>query len=127
MLPLSPPLPVLLLVELFCQRCLSLLKANSFGISNTHLASPMSREPLAARYELVSAAFPSASVQCGWLRRGELWDHARVPCFTLLSSRAATRQRPTPAGTNSRFSYRAKTQGPFGFGFLLPATVPQLA
>lgn len=111
MLLLSPPLSVLLFVELFCQRCLSLLKANSFGISNTHLASPMSCEPLAARYELVSAAFPSANLQPGWLGCA---DHACVPCFTLLSSRAATRQQPAPAGTNSGFSFRAKPRAHLG-------------
>lgn len=102
MLPLSPPLSVLLLLELFCQRCLSSLKANSFGISNTHLASPMSCEPLAACYEPVSAACRSASLQrgCG--------DHACVPCFTLLFSWAATRQQPAPAGTYGGFGYGAK-------------------
>lgn len=113
MLPFSPPLSVLLFIELFCQRCLSLLKANSFGISYTHLASPMSCEPLAARYERVSTAFPlcQSPARLAELCGPRLCTLLHTPLFPGSHQTAASSCRD-----QQRLQLQGQTQGPLFIG-----------
>lgn len=125
------PPPHLPQPNLFCQGCLSSFKANFPRISNAHiwpLPPPVNLWLHVRDVALAHAACPGASLRRGWPRSGELCGGPRLR--SLIYSLFFLGSHQTAANSwrdRWRLQRRGQTRGPFGFGFLLPATVPHLA
>lgn len=107
------------------------LKPISPRISNAHiwpLQPPVNLSLHVRDVVLAHAACPGASRWRGWPRSGELCGGPRPP--SLIYSLFFLGSHQTAANSwrdRWRLEQRGQTRGPFGFGFLLPATVPHLA
>lgn len=120
------------LIFLFCQRCPCSLRACALGNSSTHSCRhPTPVQPLLLHIRISGLRLltvPSANLQCAWLRGGEPCGGPRL--CSLIYTLFFLGSHSTAASSwwdRRRLQLRGQARGPFGFGFLSPATAPHLA